>query len=210
MSSQDTKCIRGSRPVLEHQGRDLPINHPDGPSRYLGRPLYFGPFHHDAIDEMFECKVELELAEQDDRLDEALALLELSSKEQWWHIEASFYQRHLAADPDPEARHRQLWERARVQRRRARRAEGTPAPIFEPPAEPPVSFEVYCELSGAQAAWADRGLDPVGEAVSFFLLEPVDLFEADAYWTRRLAGDRELARLFARKMAAYRDQFAEM
>jgi hypothetical protein len=202
------KCIRRPRSGAEPRGRDLPIHHPDGPGRYLGRPPYFGPFQHDAIDELFECKLELELAEEQGRLTKALALLGLSSKEQWWHIEASFYQRHLTADPDPEERHRQLSEQARRQRRQARSAEGTPAPVFEIPREAPVSFEVYCELSGARAAWSDRGLDPIREAVRYFLLEAADLFEADLYWTDRLAHDRELARLFARKKAEYRDHYA--
>lgn len=206
MSSGETKCIRGPRAPAPYRGRDLPIGHPDGPARYFGRPAYFGPFHHDAIAELFECKVELELAEQESCLDEALAMLGLASKEQWWHIEASFYQRHLVTAPDPAERHRQLWDHARQQRRRARRAEGTPAPLAVP-AEAPVSFEVYCELCGARAAWGNRGLDPIAEAVSYFLLHPTDLLEADLYWTEKLADDRDLARLFSRKMGDYRQQF---
>ena len=205
-SHSETKCLR-KRHLTQPGVRDLSITDPEGAARYFGRPLYFGPFHQDALDELFECRVELELAEECGQLQTALELLGLGSKEQWWHIEASFYQRHLAADVDPAALHRQLCERARLQRRRVRRAEGTPAPSSEPSATPPVSFEVYCELAGAQAAWADRGLDAVNEAVAHFLLEPADLLEADVYWTRRLGEDRELARLFARKMLEYRAQF---
>lgn len=211
MSSHPTKrlwCSRrpgSSQPAIE--SRSIPINSVEGPARYFGRPLYFGPFHPDALDELFECKVELERAEACDKLGEALALLGLESREQWWHIEASFFARHLADLDDPAARQRELICRARRRRARGRRVDGTPAPL-EIPEDPPVTFEVYCELSGARTAWADRGLDPVAEAVAYFVLEAGDLVDADLYWSHRLAADRTLARRFARTMQIYRDEFA--
>ena len=208
MSSKETKLIRKAAVSrLLDEERDLPISSPRGRARYLGRPPYFGPFHPEDLDELFECKVELEVAEDRGRLEEALELLGLRSKEQWWHIEASFYQRHLAGLDDPEARQRELTCRARRRRSRPRQADGTPAPVFEATADPPVTFEVYCELAGAQAAWIDLGRDPIAEAVDHFLLEPADLLEADLYWSRRLASDRDLARAFARKMHAYRLEY---
>lgn len=96
--------------------RGLSIASPEGRARYFGRPLYFGPFSPDApgaIDALFEYAAELEVAEATGQLAAALARLGLSSKEQWWHIEASFYQRHLAGLDDPEARQRQLVREAR-------------------------------------------------------------------------------------------------
>ncbi len=213
MGTDPTRALQGPRatprrPRTAASSRDLPIEHPEGHQRYLGRPLDFGPIGPDDLAAFCRLRAQLAQAqaEGNEALLETLARYSIGSREQWWHIEASFYQRH------PLAKGARLG-RDGVARRR--RADGTPAPtlitqrvltVRDMPTEP-VPFEAFCELAGAQAAWTSAGLDPKLEASNYFLLEPDELAVAELYWTDRLAADRKLARRFARRMLEYKEQF---
>ena len=82
-------------------------------ARFLHDGDRFGGMDPNDVDAYFHRKLELEEAEVRGNLPEKLAQLGLSSSEEWWRIEASFYRRHFGDARDDEGHRRYAEERAR-------------------------------------------------------------------------------------------------
>jgi hypothetical protein len=73
-------------------------------------------------------------------------------------------------------------------------------------AEAPCSFERYCEIMGAQSAWASDGRDVNASLKEVFGITAVDWSDYGAYWNARMMSDIQLATRMGDLLDHYTEQ----
>ncbi len=78
-----------------------------------------------------------------------------------------------------------------------------------PAGAPPVSFEKYCEMSGAMAAWSEQGKDVSAGLKERFGILAADFSNISMYWTQQGMSDLTLFDRQQRLIDHYKAQYAE-
>ena len=86
---------------------EMSIENSSGYEHYLNQAPHFGPFNPDSLDDFFFHRFELADAQMNDALDAKIVELGISGREEWWHIEASYFRRHFGHLSEDEAN--QMW-----------------------------------------------------------------------------------------------------
>ncbi|MEZ4229536.1 MAG: DUF6620 family protein [Polyangiaceae bacterium] len=74
--------------------------------------------------------------------------------------------------------------------------------------EEPMSFERYCELAGAMAAWGEMGVDMSAEVERRFGVSIMDYGNIASWWMTRMMEDMSLQSAYSEKLEFYQRQYA--
>jgi len=75
------------------------------------------------------------------------------------------------------------------------------------PTGEPISFDKYCEILGAQEAWAEQGLDINAELKKHFNIVAADLGVYGMYWSPKTGVDRALMRRYTELSSKFKIQY---
>lgn len=184
---------------------NMPIADLTGMTMYMRAADHFGSMNPNSIDDYFFSKFELEEAERSGCLPQKLARLGLSSKDDWWRVEASYYRRHFGHLESAEG-HRQFASAARVARSRIDRSLSARITAPRPSAGlddavAPCTFDRYVEVTSAHEAWGESGRDAAGLLVQMFGMSLRQLSQVVRYWATRCSIDSNLASKYAHDKA---------
>ena len=78
-----------------------------------------------------------------------------------------------------------------------------------PQGKEPVSFETYCEMSGAMAAWSEQGKDVNAMLKEKFNVLAADFSNISMYWTQKGMTDFSLFDKQQKLIDAAKERYAE-
>lgn len=73
--------------------------------------------------------------------------------------------------------------------------------------EEPVSFDKYGEIAGAQAAWAEQGMDVNAKLQEVFGITAMDISKYGSYWSTRFTSDVSLVIKHGEDIEKYRQKY---
>jgi hypothetical protein len=74
----------------------------------------------------------------------------------------------------------------------------------------PVSFEKYCEISGAMTAWTKQGKDISAMLDKTFRISAMDVSSIGMYWSQKMMADLSMFDRQSQLMAQYEQQYLAM
>jgi hypothetical protein len=78
------------------------------------------------------------------------------------------------------------------------------------PAAEPVSFEKYCEISGAMAAWSKQGKDISAGLDKHFKMSAMDFSNISMYWSQKMMQDMSMFDRLSQLTAQYEQRYLSM
>ncbi len=74
----------------------------------------------------------------------------------------------------------------------------------------PMTFEKYCEVSGAMAAWSKQGKDISAGLHKHFQMTAMDVSNVGMYWTQKMMADMSMFQVQSEKTAQYEQKYLAM